>query len=355
MTVPPVVSHASENDRIVAEEAAFIAQFETKGGTVTIPAPKAGVDGKPVPKVDSTVPPTPATPEAGTTHAETPTDSAVTAPAEGKRLGESPAGEAEATPPEGEAGDDEGEATDEAFQAAMAAERVPFSLDGIPEAARPIVQKKIKDMESGWHRSMRKLAEERKDIATERAEQRFREESPDDFVVTMLLADPSLMDRVNAKLDEVEKSPTARKAHEIVVERAREKAKDAELKALDAEKERTKKSDELTRKARAAAKVAGVPFEMGVEADIAAHLAIGTDLSDEDIREIAKAKAVIWKRHLREIERDKSTKYVAGKVEDRKKAGLAVKPTTGTAPAPSALPTPKNEDEFIAQFVAKGG
>lgn len=349
MTAP--TTHASENDKLVAEEAAFVAAFDAKDQKGA--APK--VDAKGAPKVESKEAPVdPATAsEPGTEGTAVATDPTVTDPVEGKRLGKEDPATADATPNPDE--DEVPEVTDEAFQAAMAAERVAFSLDSIPEAARPLVQKKLKDFESGWHRQMRKLADDRREIADERAEKRFREEQPDDFIVTMLEADPTLMDRVNAKLDEFEKSPTARRAHGIIVDNARTKAKETERKALDAEKERTKKSDELTKTAKAAAKAYGVPFEMGVEAEIAAHLAIGTELSEADIKEIARAKAVIWKRQLREIERGKSQKYVEGKVEDRKKAGLAVKPSTGTAPAPSALPTPKNEDEFIAQFVQKGG
>lgn len=341
----------SDNDKQTQAEAEFVAAFDAKG------APKA--DAKAAPKVDSPVPADPAiAPEAGAAGGgEGAPEPVVASPTDGKRLGtkEDPA-TAEGAPKDGEDGDVEvPEPTDEAFQAAMAAERAPLSLDGIPEAARPLVQRKIKDLESGWHRQMRKLADDRREIADERAEKRFREEQPDDFIVTMLEADPTLFDRVNAKLTELEASPTARKAHGIVVERAREKAKETERKALDAEKDRQKKSDELTRTAKAAAKAYGVPFEMGVEAEIAAHLAIGTELTEDDIRAIAKAKAVIWQRHLREVERGKSAKYVEEKLGDRKKAGLAVKPSTGAAPAPSALPTPKNDDEFIAQFAGKLG
>lgn len=328
----------TENDKLMAEEAAFIAQFESKDGTVTIPAavPKAEAkppvagDPAPVPEpvAGDTVPPVTAT--EGT---ETP-DPAT----------------AEATP----AGDEDEpveEVTDEAFAAAMAAERAPLSLDAIPEAARPVVQRKMKDLEAGFTRAMQKLGAERKEVAAVKAERRFQEERPDDYVVTLLLSQPDLMARVNKKLEEIEGSPAAREAHSIVVERAREKALATEEQALAREKADIKRAKDIEMMGRAAAKAAGVPFEMGVEADIAAYLKINGEVSEADIRSIAAEKARIWKAELRKNERVGREKYVAAKVGDRAKAGLAVRPSTGAAPAPAGKPLPKSDDEFIAQFI----
>lgn len=322
----------TENDKANAAEAAFIAQFETKGGTVTIPAAAPKADAPAVPAGDPAPVPEPA------------------AAVEGEGTDPAVAEETPADPePEVE------EITDEAFAEAMAAERAPLSLDAIPEVARPIVQRKMKDLEAGFTRAMQKLGAERKELATVKAERRFQEERPDDFVVTLLLSQPDLMARVNAKLEAIEGNPAGREAHDIIVERAREKALAAEEQVLDREKKDQKRAKDIETLGRAAAKAAGVPFEMGVEADIAAYLKINGDVSEADIRRIAAEKARIWKAELRKTERLGREKYVTEKVGDRKKAGLTVRPQTGSAPTPSAAPLPKSDDEFIAQFVGRGG
>ena len=245
------------------------------------------------------------------------------------------------------------EITDEAFAAAMAAERAPVSLDDVPEAARPIVQKKLKDLEGGFTRSMQRLADARKEADAVRAEQRFQEERPDDYIVTMLLAKPDLMEKVNAKLDEIEKVPRSREAHDIIVKQARADA----IKALDDDRvaadKKVERANDLLKMGKAAAKAAGVPFEVaGIEATIAAHLQIHGDISEADIRDIATSAAKVWNHHLRQQQRDKAGQYVAAKVQDRK-AGLTVRPASGASPAPSAAPPPKNDNEFIARMVAK--
>ena len=332
----------TENDRITADESAFVAQFAAQGAP---PAPVAGI--KVDPKAVAGDPPVVAEPAPALPDAE---PAVVTDPA--ARLGAVEDPDA-VTQPDGEDEDADEGITDEAFQAAMAAERAPLTLDGIPEAALPVVKRKLKDLEGGFTRAMQKVADERKALADVRAEERFRTERPADFIVTMLEANPELMGQVNERLDQFQASPMSREAHRVIVENERSKAKDAERKELAAEKERGKRSDELTKVGRAAAKAAGVPFEAGVEAEIAAHLAIGTDLTETDIRHIAENKARVWKAELRKLDRDKSTKYVTEKVKDRKTAGLAVRPASGITPAPAPVKPPTNDDEFIAQFVGK--
>lgn len=340
MPVPAVPVVQTENDKQTAAEAEFIAQFETKGGTVSIPAAKkeeTPVVGDPAP-----------TPEPAVAADGVPPVTETTPAAEGVKQDDPEP----ATPPEPD--EEVVEVTDEAFQAAMAAERAPLSLDAIPEEARPIVQKKMKDLEAGFTRTMQKLGAERKEIAAVKAERRFQEERPDDYIVTLLLSQPDLMARVNRKLDEIEGSPAAREAHGIVVERAREKALADEEKELEREKRDLKRATEIVTMGRAAAKAAGVPFEMGVEADIAAYLKINGEITETEIRSIASEKARIWKAELRKNERLGRDKYVAEKVTDRRKAGLAVRPSTGATPAPTPAPVARNDDEFIAQFVGRG-
>lgn len=332
----------TRNDEILAEETAFIAAQVAKDATNTTPTPTAETPAEPV--------------KDATKDAAPPTDDPAVEPEsadEPDPVGDTPDPDA-VEPPAGE-DDEEVPITDEAFAAAMQAERVSVSLDSVPEAARPIVQKKLKDLEAGFTRTMQKVRAAEKEAAAVKAEARFQQERPDDYIVTMLLAQPDLMERVNAKLNELDASPTAREAHGVVVERAREKARQAEQEALDKAESDSKRAGDIVRMGKAAARAAGVPWEAGVEAEIAAHLALNSDITEADIRHIAAEKAKVWKRVLREQGRTSKQAYVDGKVKDRKLAGLTVRPATGAAPAPSARPAPTNDDDFIAQFAAKLG
>jgi hypothetical protein len=323
--MPEPVIVQSENDKMIAAEEAFIASVAAKdepAAVVPVVQDPAVTDDPPV------------VAESGAPGAAV----------------ETPAGEDAGVmaPPDEE---EEVEVTDEAFAAAMQAERASVSLEDVPEAARPIVQKKIKDLEAGFTRTMQKVRADQKDAIAIKAEARFQAERPDDFIVQMLLAKPELMEQVNAKLNEFDASPTAREAHGVVVERAREKALAAENDVLAKAEANEKRAADIVRMGKAAARAAKVPWEAGVEANIAAHLAINSDITEADIRAIAADTAKLWNKALREQGRTKSQEYVAAKVQDRK-AGLTVRPSTGTAPAPSARPVPKNDDEFIAQFAA---
>ncbi len=337
----------TSNDQLVADERAFIAQMVAKD------APKAAAT------VVASASETPPEPKASAA-SEAAKDPAVPLDPT-SRVGDPPSGsEGEnkgAKDPVTEPGAEEEEPvieiTDEAFAAAMAAERAPLSLDDVPAEVRPLVQKKLKDLEGGFTRSMQRLADARKEADAVRAEQRFQEERPDDYIVTMLLAKPDLMEKVNAKLDEIEKVPRSREAHDIIVKQARADA----IKALDDDRvaadKKVERANDLLKMGKAAAKAAGVPFEVaGIEATIAAHLQIHGDISEADIRDIATNAAKVWNHHLRQQQRDKAGQYVAAKVQDRK-AGLTVRPSSGASPAPSAAPPPKNDNEFIARMVAK--
>lgn len=331
----------TRNDELTAAEEAFIQKMEgpaaedTQEPETEAPAPDDSPVTTPEAKSDAEAPADPPTPEVTAGEDEAEPDPVDTP--------EEPEEEADA------------DAIDEAFNAAMAAERAPLTLDGIPEEARPLVQKKMKDLEAGFTRTMQKVRQAEREAAQAKAEYRFQQERPDDFIVSLLLTQPDLMDRVNKKLDEVTGSETAREAHGVVVERAREKAKAAEEAALAEQEAQYQRAVEVTRMAKAASKAYGVPFEMGVEAEVAAHIKIHGDITEAEVKAIAESKAKVWKAKVREMERTGRQQYVQGKVQDRKRAGLAVKPSSGVTPTPGAKPVPTNDDEFIAQFVASGG
>jgi len=270
---------------------------------------------------------------------------------------------------EGDEGEGEGEEEDEdgkgadgptaeedaAFKKALAEQGVEVTLEDIPEEARPIVAKKLKDLERGFHAKMRDLSEDQKAARAFRTEERFRREHTVDYLVAMLFEHPELSDKVNARIEDLGGNDTALEGHKALVEKARREAAEAEAGEDRKVEEHAKKIDEYIRIGRAAARAAGVPFEAGVEDAMAARLALGEALTTEDIREIAAKKAVVYKRNMRQHKRRASEEYVKGKVADSRKAGLRVKPGAGRAPTPGARKMATSDEEFINEFSSRGG
>ena len=95
------------------------------------------------------------------------------------------------------------------------------------------------------------------------------------------------------------------------------------------------------------------PFAAGVEEGIAAHITIHGEISEAEIRTIAKNKAKVFKDATRENRRARSADFVKGKVEDRKKAPLKIRPGSGIAPAPAGRKVAKNDQEFIEEFAGR--
>jgi len=238
----------------------------------------------------------------------------------------------------------------EAFQSAL-----DLTLDDVPAAARPLVERKIKDLERGWNRIVREVRTDQTAALTFRAEERFRRENPVEFLVSMLLEKPELAEQFNQRIEEMEGNQTAVKGHAALVEKARSEARKAEETERQAADEGRQRVERAIASGRAAAKAAGVPFDMGVEDAIAAHMAVHGQIDDATITAIAKAKADVLQNRLRQERRDRSGKYVAAKVQDRKQAGLRVKPGAGVSPGVGSKRMPKNDEEFAEQFAARMG
>lgn len=250
---------------------------------------------------------------------------------------------------------DEDPEFDAEFQAALEAEGANPSLKDIPEAARPIVAKKLRDLEAGFTRATQRLAAERTAAVQFRAEERFRKEKPANFIVAMLLEHPELSEQVNEIVNELDGNKTAVAGHAALVEKARQDAAKAETADGDKQKAHEQKIERFITLGRAAARTAGVPFAAGVEEGIAAHLSIYGDISESEIRGIAKAKAKVFKDATRSHRRDASRDYVQGKAGDRRKAPLKIRPGSGSAPAPVGRKVAANDEEFINEFSSRAG
>ncbi len=244
---------------------------------------------------------------------------------------------------------------DAAFTEAMAQQGATVTLDDVPAEARPLVQKKLKDLEAGFTRTMQQVRADQKEALAVRAEVRFQRERPVDFIVTLLEANPQLAEQVNARLDEFAQSPTAREYHGVIVEQARAKAIAAEEAAVAAQEQRAQRAQEIERMGRAAAQAAGVPYELGVEEAIIAHLVQHDgEIDAATITRIAKQKGATYRQLTRGQARAASAEQVARKVADvRKAAVLKAVPGKGVAPAPARAPKPKSDDEFVERFASQ--
>ncbi len=254
---------------------------------------------------------------------------------------------------------EEDEAFDAKFGDAMAKHGATLDLNELPAEVRPVVAKKMKAMEAGFTRVMQELRGEQKASLADKAELRFQREQPAAFIVAQLLANPEIADAVNASLAEMETSENARKYHGVIVDAARQKALETVTTEADAAIRKADRGAEIERYGKAAAQAAGLPDALwpGLEAAIALHVTEHGDITDADVKALAKRHAAPYKAMVAEQERarkrDASQRYVAAKVADARTAGLVVKPGAGNAPGVGAKPVAKNDDEFKADLMAR--
>ncbi len=239
------------------------------------------------------------------------------------------------------------------LEAALKKHGAKAVLEQLPKGLRPVVEKRLKEMEAPYTRAMQEATAFRAERATLIADKKFRDENPVDAVLELILADPSLGEKVNARLDEIGESETNRAAHDVVVKDKKEKA----LKA--AEGETAKEDRQAARIQQVEAYVRkesdrlGIPLEFGVEEAVALHIMDRGDITREDIDRILRAKKKQADGVLRGSKRGNRRKYVDEKLKDRRTAGLKVKPNRGVAPAPAGKKTAKSEDEFLAEMDSK--
>lgn len=263
--------------------------------------------------------------------------------------------------------DEEHPATDSARAVATETKTFVEALEGqgvsltklladVPEAYRPLIEKKAKELQAGFTKARQADREQFKDTVVLRAEMRLLRERPADVIVEKILRDPKLAEAINAKLDQLDKMDqldgtpgVAGSAHQESVKRARETAVSTEqTEAVKAETD-ARRIDAITQAGRRAAQTAGVPFDAGVEDAIAAQLALGhINITMDEITAIAAAKAAVWQRSARAVRREATKDYAKNKAKDRRTGGLKVRPNTGSLAAPAGKAGPGNDDEFVA-------
>lgn len=257
-----------------------------------------------------------------------------------------------------EAASDELGTSKKAFDDALESQGVSVAklLADVPEAFRPLLEKKAKELQAGFTKARQADREQFRDTVSLRAEMRLLRERPADVIVEKILKDPKLAEAINAKLDQLDKMDqldgtpgSAGAAHQESVKRARDTAVTAEQSVAQQADTDARRIDAITQAGKRAARAAGVPFEAGVEDAIAARLALGQlTITAAEIEQIAQEKAAVWQRSTRAVAREATKQYAKQKAKDRRTGGLKVKPNAGGAAAPSGQKGPATDDEFVA-------
>ena len=227
---------------------------------------------------------------------------------------------------EGEAGETETEKEDETdpeFIEAAKKHQVSVTLDDLPEEARPLVQKKLKDMERGFTKAMQEARSYRAEKAAFDAEVK----NLDHFIADKVTADPSLIEKINAEIKRRE-NPDYLAALELRKQAAKDKAETDASKQQQVEQAQHERGEYLENYTATQAKAAGVPFAF-VEEAVALAVTLNRDITDQEINEIVAKKAKVYKQHIGATKGAKTRELVKEKASDAKNAGLKDVPAAG--------------------------
>ena len=206
--------------------------------------------------------------------------------------------------------------TDPEFIEAAKKHSVPVTLDDLPEEARPLVQKKLKDMERGFTKAM----QEARSYRAERAAFEAETKQLDHFIADKIASDPTLIDKINAEVKRRE-NPDYLEALELRRQAAKDKADADASKQQQAEQANQERGEYLESYTASQAKEAGVPFAF-VEEAVALAVTLNKGITDDEIKEIVAKKAKVYKQHIGATKGAKTRELVKDKARDAKNAGL---------------------------------
>jgi hypothetical protein len=206
--------------------------------------------------------------------------------------------------------------TDPEFVEAAKKHAVPVTLDDLPEEARPLVQKKLKDMERGFTKAMQEARSYRAEKAAFDAEVK----NLDHFIADKVTADPTLIDKINAEIEK-RKNPDYVEALELRKQAAKDRAEIDASKQTQAEQASQERGEYLESYTATQAKAAGVPFAF-VEEAVALAVTLNKNITDDEINEIVAKKAKVYKQHIGATKGAKTRELVKDKASDAKNAGL---------------------------------
>lgn len=227
-----------------------------------------------------------------------------------------------------------------AIKDALAKHKAP-RLEDLPEDARPIVEKRLKEMNAAFTRAQQEATAFRAEKAQYEAQRQYEEANPVDALVAKLLSSPRLLDQVNEELTKLSE-PVYAEA------KTRERDTNQKIARLEAEERRRQmefletRASQVESYTESLAAAEGVPFAL-IEPLVASAVEKNHRITDEEISAIVKQYAPIYRRSVGAHKREAKKTVTQQKVQDRKTAGLVVKPgaSSASAPAPSTkkLPT----------------
>jgi hypothetical protein len=298
----------------------------------------------------TTAAPAPAEPAEATTEAEPAADTAEDTEAAAEPV------EAEDAEPAEKTEEAEPEEDLEGLKEALAKHKAP-RLEDLPEEARPLVEKRLKEMNAAFTRAQQEATAFRTEKAAYEAEKSYRQTNPVDAIVADLLSSPRLLEQVNEELEKLTQ-PVYAEA------KTKERETNQKIARLEAEDRRRQAEFYETRAGHvehyteSLAASEGVPFAL-VEPLVAAAIEKNRNITDDQVKAIVQQYAPIYRRSVGAHKREAKKDLAKQKVSDQKTAGLTVKPgaSSAKAPAPAAkkLPTTGSfEDRTNARLDALG-
>lgn len=251
--------------------------------------------------------------------------------------------------------DDADEPSDET-KAKLAKAGADLKLDDIPKEYRSIVQKKLANIDSAFSRVNQEATAFRAERTRLKAEEKFRADNPDMDIAERLIANPDLIEKVQARIDKLADADQA-EAFKIIVKDKRKGAEDAVVaESSEAEKFQSRVG-EVVKYAEQRASTAGLPWkraEKAVAYAIAMKPAGGKDLTNEEIDAVIKAEAKDYTEEQRSAKRTASKETIQTRTNLRKAAVPGVKrPTSTQSPRPAAAKAAKvNNDSEESRHAA---
>lgn len=237
---------------------------------------------------------------------------------------------------------------DDTFKSAAERNGLPISLKDIPKEARPLVQKRLKEMEAGFTRAMQGAREYRAKEAEWRGERQFIEEHPADFILELYNKNPALIAEVDKQLERLE-DPEFKRMRMRDIAHNRRDSQDKASRSLSREERANAVEDYARRQAQAE----GVPFDLIIEPAIANELlsrpAKERDITNEEIDTIVKGLARKYRKATGQQRRVEKQTYNRDKVRDRKQTGALARlnrRSTGDAGVERGRP-PKSLEEAL--------
>lgn len=221
------------------------------------------------------------------------------------------------------------------------------TLDDIPVEARPLVEKKLKDMERGFTRAMQEARQYRQEKAQVDQDTKYRTENPDIWLADYIGQHPEVIDKVNSELEK-RADPTYAEAQAMKRDAAKAQAEANAVTASQAEAYRQERIEHVSDYVETKAKDAGVPtkfIESAVAAAILSKPESERDISDAEIDSIIEDYGKEYRKAVGVVKANKTKEYAKAKAADAK--GGVIPPRSSTATESPSTAKPKNLEEAM--------